>query len=61
MPDEHAVLPEREGRSVLRFERLLAHPRERVWRALTEREELEAWHPTPFGISAEQATPVPDF
>lgn len=48
MPEEHAVLLEREGRSVLRFERLLGHSRERVWRALTERGELEAWHPTPF-------------
>jgi uncharacterized protein YndB with AHSA1/START domain len=48
MPDEHARLIEREGRYVLRFERLLPHPRERVWRALTERSELEAWHPTPF-------------
>jgi uncharacterized protein YndB with AHSA1/START domain len=48
MGDDHAVLLERDGRSVLRFERLLGHPRERVWRALTEREELEAWHPTPF-------------
>lgn len=48
MPGDHAVLLEREGRSVLRFERLLSHPRERVWRALTERGELESWHPTPF-------------
>jgi uncharacterized protein YndB with AHSA1/START domain len=48
MPDEHAVLLERDGRSVLRFERLLSHPRERVWGALTERGQLEAWHPTPF-------------
>ncbi len=50
MPDEHAVLLEREGRSVLRFQRVLAHPRERVWRALTEREDLAAWHPTPFDL-----------
>ncbi len=50
MPDDHAKLIDREGRSVLRFERLLAHPPERVWRALTERGELEAWHPTPFLI-----------
>lgn len=48
MPDDHAVLVERDGRSVLRFERLLGHPRERVWEALTERDQLEAWHPTPF-------------
>ena len=48
MPAEHAVLRELDGRAVLRFERLLAHPPERVWRALTERADLEAWHPTPF-------------
>jgi uncharacterized protein YndB with AHSA1/START domain len=54
MPDRHAVLLEHEGRHVLRFERLLRHPRERVWRALTEREQLEAWHPTPFEMLAFQ-------
>jgi uncharacterized protein YndB with AHSA1/START domain len=52
MPAEHAVLIERDGRSVLRFERLLTQPRERVWRALTERGELAAWHPTPFVLDA---------
>ncbi len=50
MLDEHAVLLERDGRSVLRFERRFSHPRERVWRALTEHGELEAWHPTPFEL-----------
>jgi uncharacterized protein YndB with AHSA1/START domain len=45
---EHAVGLHREGRYVLRFERLLAHSRERVWRALTEHQELAAWHPTPL-------------
>jgi uncharacterized protein YndB with AHSA1/START domain len=50
MPAEHAVLLERDGRFVLRFERLLAHSPERVWRALTERSELDAWHPTPFEL-----------
>ena len=29
----------------LRFERRLAHPPERVWRAITEPEELAAWFP----------------
>ena len=29
----------------LRFERELAHPPEKVWRALTEREQLKAWFP----------------
>jgi uncharacterized protein YndB with AHSA1/START domain len=30
------------------FERMLEHPPERVWRALTEHHELHGWHPTPF-------------
>jgi len=59
VPDRHAVLLERDGRSVLRFERLLAHPRERVWRALTERGELEAWHPTPFLLAGERVEFLP--
>jgi uncharacterized protein YndB with AHSA1/START domain len=33
----------REGRRVLRFERRLEHPIERVWAALTEPGELESW------------------
>ncbi len=32
-----------DGKSVLRFERRLAHPIERVWAALTDPEELIAW------------------
>jgi uncharacterized protein YndB with AHSA1/START domain len=32
-----------DGRVVLRFERRLAHPREKVWRALTETGRLRAW------------------
>jgi uncharacterized protein YndB with AHSA1/START domain len=32
-----------DGRPALRFERRLAHPVERVWRAITEPDELEAW------------------
>jgi uncharacterized protein YndB with AHSA1/START domain len=32
-------------RSVLRFERSLAHPHERVWRAVTEPAELAQWFP----------------
>jgi uncharacterized protein YndB with AHSA1/START domain len=34
-----------DGRSVLRFERWLAHPVEKVWRAITEPDELDAWFP----------------
>jgi uncharacterized protein YndB with AHSA1/START domain len=36
----------RDGRWRLRFERRLAHPQEKVWRAVTEPEQLAAWFPT---------------
>jgi uncharacterized protein YndB with AHSA1/START domain len=45
-----AILQDHEGRSVLRFERTLRHPPERVWRALTEPAEHRSWHPTPFEL-----------
>jgi uncharacterized protein YndB with AHSA1/START domain len=32
--------------SILRFERRLAHPREKVWRAITGDRDLAAWFPT---------------
>jgi Activator of Hsp90 ATPase homolog 1-like protein len=44
--DEFGTLERRGGVSVLRYERCLAHPRERVWRALTEEADLAAWFPT---------------
>jgi uncharacterized protein YndB with AHSA1/START domain len=36
-----------DGRRALRFERRLAHPVERVWRAVTEPAELERWFVAP--------------
>jgi uncharacterized protein YndB with AHSA1/START domain len=33
----------RDGRSIIRFERRLAHPIDRVWSAITDPGELEAW------------------
>ena len=42
-----ALLHDHEGRTMLRFERVLAHPPEIVWRALTEPGELAHWHPSP--------------
>jgi uncharacterized protein YndB with AHSA1/START domain len=47
MPDKHATLEEVDGRPALRFERTLPHPPERVWKALTDSDEMFAWHPTP--------------
>jgi uncharacterized protein YndB with AHSA1/START domain len=33
------------GRAILRFERRLSHPPDKVWRALTDNEELAYWFP----------------
>jgi uncharacterized protein YndB with AHSA1/START domain len=41
-----ATLDIGNGRSTLRFERMIRHPRARVWRAVTDPAELEAWFPT---------------
>lgn len=46
-----------EGRLVLRFRRRLEHPPEKVWRALVEPEQLEAWFPTT--IEGERAAGAP--
>ena len=35
-----------DGRWQLRFTRVLSHPPAKVWRAITEPEELERWFPT---------------
>jgi uncharacterized protein YndB with AHSA1/START domain len=43
----HGTLSEVDGRPALRFERRLAHPVERVWRALTDPAELAQWFVAP--------------
>jgi predicted 3-demethylubiquinone-9 3-methyltransferase (glyoxalase superfamily)/uncharacterized protein YndB with AHSA1/START domain len=45
-----AILEDHEGRTVLRFERVLHHSPERVWSALTEVDDLRQWHPSPFEL-----------
>ena len=42
----HGRYEEADGRAALRFERRLRHPVARVWRALTEPEELAHWFPS---------------
>jgi len=42
----YGVLEIEDGVGVVRFRRRLAHPLEKVWRALTEPAQLEAWSPT---------------
>lgn len=46
-----------DGRWQLRFTRRLAHPPEKVWRALTEPEHLAVWFPTT--IEGERARGAP--
>ncbi|MGH8869139.1 MAG: SRPBCC family protein [Actinomycetes bacterium] len=41
----NATLRTVDGRHELRLERTLAHPPEKVWRALTERDHLSVWFP----------------
>jgi len=45
-----AQIAEEQGRTALRFERILDHSPERVFAALSARRELDAWHPSPFEI-----------
>jgi uncharacterized protein YndB with AHSA1/START domain len=46
-----------DGRWRLRFTRTLAHPQEKVWRAVTEPEHLAHWFPTT--IEGERAAGAP--
>ena len=51
MPDTtDAEMQDQGSRTSLRFERILAHPPDRAWRALTELASFESWHPTPFEL-----------
>jgi uncharacterized protein YndB with AHSA1/START domain len=42
------ILEEFDGRPALRFTRRLAHPIERVWRAVTSYDDLAAWFVAPM-------------
>jgi uncharacterized protein YndB with AHSA1/START domain len=53
VPGSNGKLEERDGRPSLRFERVLPHAPERVWRALTDPGEQFAWHPTPARFELE--------
>jgi uncharacterized protein YndB with AHSA1/START domain len=64
-PSRDGELVELEGGRVgVRFERRLAYPPERVWRAITEREELAKWFPAiiegEFEEGAELRFPFPN-
>ncbi|PRX49459.1 uncharacterized protein YndB with AHSA1/START domain [Prauserella shujinwangii] len=53
MTDHKATLQTIAGNPVLRFERRLAHPPEKVWRAITEPGELAHWFPSTVELSPE--------
>lgn len=61
-----ATLIDAQGRPTLHFERVLPHPVDRVWRALSETDELRTWHPTPYALSGRRlqfmgdGPPMPD-
>jgi len=55
--DEFGTLERAGDRSVLRYRRRLAHPREKVRRALTEDADLAGWFPTT--IEGARATGAP--
>ena len=46
----HGTYETVDGRPALRFERRLAHPVERVWRAVTEPGELSRWFPAAVDV-----------
>ena len=48
------TLQEIEGQYVLRFERRLTHPPEKIWRAMTEASELAHWFPSEIHGAREQ-------
>jgi uncharacterized protein YndB with AHSA1/START domain len=61
MPEQQqelGILERGEDTVTVRFTRQLAHPRERVWRALTEPEHREAWFPTTIDGRLEPGAPL---
>ncbi|GGK73660.1 SRPBCC domain-containing protein [Mangrovihabitans endophyticus] len=44
--DRYGKLHTEDGRAVVRYTRHLGHPRDAVWRALTDDKDLAAWFPT---------------
>jgi uncharacterized protein YndB with AHSA1/START domain len=52
------TLTDADGRTQLRMERALAHPPEKVWRALTEPSELSAWFPAAVELDLRLDGPI---
>lgn len=58
MEQTWATLDVGEGRPVLRFERRLAHPPEKVWRAVTDPAEMEHWFPASIRTELKVGAPM---
>ncbi|MEU4194411.1 SRPBCC domain-containing protein [Kribbella sp. NPDC026611] len=52
------TLSAENGRTVLRMRRELRHPAEKVWRAITEPEQLVAWFPTAVELELRVDAPM---
>ena len=53
-----AALEERGGGAVLRFERRLAHPPEKVFRAISDPDELRHWFPATVELELRAGAPI---
>jgi uncharacterized protein YndB with AHSA1/START domain len=53
-----ATLQTDQGRATLRFERELHHSQDRVWRAVTDPQELRAWFPAEVIYEQRAGTPM---
>lgn len=53
-----ATLDDGEGRPVLRFERRLAHPQEKVWKAVTDPAEMQHWFPATLRTELRAGAPI---
>jgi uncharacterized protein YndB with AHSA1/START domain len=58
MHPDWATLDEIGGKCVLRFERRLAHPPEKVFRALTDPDELRHWFPAAMETELRAGAPI---
>lgn len=47
-----------DGRSMLRFERHFRHPQERVWRAITDPEQITHWFPSSMEMKLEPGAKI---
>lgn len=57
MDEPYGILQTIDGKPVLRFERRLGHPPEKVWKAITDPAEVRRWFPASVEFAGEAGTP----